>query len=357
MFSPQAFVSALIAGARRDAAVVFLSIAYLLLAFVVLEMAPSTWIGYFFASLMGLVSITALFAAGVRGAYHVLVNRVDRPITATIRDIRGVSFATATSYLPVALAHVILISVFWPWKARLPAFSWDEALSDLDRTLHFGWLPWQWLQPILGYWPVTFLLSMNYSIWFMVMWTFWMALAFSGRPQRTQFLVTFVLLWIFLGSVLATAFASAGPCFFGNLGLGDNPYADLMSYLNAADQNAPIFALDVQDMLWLGYAGSGTEMGISAMPSLHNATALLMVLASRGFHSVIQWALKVHFVLIFLGSIHLGWHYGVDAYVSYAATLMIWFGIASRFQSRTLIPQVALAAPEPLARAAEPPLS
>lgn len=356
MFSPQAFVSALIAGARRDATVVFLSIAYLLLAIIVLEMAPSTWIGYFFVSSVGLVSITVLFAAGVRGGYHVLVNRVDRPITAIIRDIRGVSFATATSYLPVAFAQVILISVFWPWKARLPAFSWDEALSDLDRTLHFGWLPWQWLQPVLGYWPVTFLLSMNYSIWFMVMWTFWMALAFSERPQRTQFLVTFALLWIFLGSVLATAFASAGPCFFGNLGLGGNPYAGLMSYLEAADQSAPIFALDVQGLLWKGYAGSGAEMGISAMPSLHNATALLMVLASRSFHPTIQWALKIHFVLIFLGSIHLGWHYAVDAYVSYAATLMIWFGIASRFLSRTLMPHAVLGAPEPLALVAEPPL-
>lgn len=355
MFSPQAFVSALIAGARRDAAVVLLSIAYLLLAFVVLEMTVSTWIGYFFASLMGLVAITALFAAGVRGGYHVLVNRVDRPITAIIRDIRGVSFATATSYLPVALAQVILVSVFWPWKTRLPAFSWDRTLSDLDRTLHFGWLPWQLLQPVLGYWPVTFLLSMNYSIWFMVMWTFWMTFAFSERPQRAQFLIAFALLWILLGSVLATAFASAGPCFFGNLGLGDNPYADLMSYLKAADQSAPIFALGVQDLLWKGYAGSGTEMGISAMPSLHNATALLMVLASRRFHPTLQWLLKIHFVLIFLGSIHLGWHYAVDAYVSYAATLMIWFGIASRFQSRTLIPHVVLGTPEPLSQAVEPP--
>ncbi len=145
---------------------------------------------------------------------------MDRPITAIIRDIHGVSFATAMSYLPVAVAQVILTSVFWQWKTRLPAFSWDVTLSDLDRTLHFGWLPWQWLHPVLGYWPVTFLLGMNYSIWFMVMWTFWMTLAFSERPQRSQFLITFALLWILLGSVLATAFASAGPCFFGNLGLG-----------------------------------------------------------------------------------------------------------------------------------------
>lgn len=334
-------MGALLSGVRRDAVVVSLPIAYLLLAFSLLEVPPSTWFWYFGVSLMGLVAITALFAAGVRGAYHVLVNREDRPITAIVRDIRSVPFATAVSYFPVAVAQVILTSVFWQWKTRLPVFSWDQTLSDLDRALHFGWLPWQWLQPVLGYWPITFLLSINYSIWFMVMWTFWMAVAFSERPQRMQFLVTFALSWIILGSFLATAFASAGPCFFGNLGLGENPYADLMSYLRAADQNAPIFALNVQNLLWQGYADAGTEMGISAMPSLHNATALLMVLASRSFHPAIQWALKVHCVLIFLGSIHLGWHYAVDAYVSYAATLVIWYGIASRFQSRRLTPQVA----------------
>jgi hypothetical protein len=340
MFNPQTFVSALLAGARRDAAVVSLPVVYLLLGFSIIELAPGDWIGYFVMSLVGLVSMTALFAAGMRGTYHVLVNHADRPITAIIRDIRGTSLATAALYLPVAGAQVILTSVFWQWKTRLPEFAWDQTLSDLDRTLHFGRLPWEWLQPLLGYWPVTFLLSTNYGIWFMVMWTFWMAVAFSERPQRTQFLVTFALLWIILGSFMATAFASAGPCFFGNLGLEDSPYAGLMSYLKAADQNAPIFALNVQGMLWQGYAGAGTEMGISAMPSLHNATALLMVLASRSFHPAIRWALKIHFILIFLGSIHLGWHYAVDAYVSYAATLMIWFGIASRCQSRTLMPQV-----------------
>ncbi|OMQ46731.1 phosphatase PAP2 family protein [Ensifer sp. 1H6] len=332
-------MSALLAGARRDAAAMSLSVVYLLLGFSIIELALGAWIWYFVISLVGLVSMTALFAAGMRGTYHVLVNHADRPITAIIRDIRGISLATAAFYLPVAGAQVILTSVFWQWKTHLPEFAWDQTLSSIDRTLHFGLLPWQWLQPLLGYWPVTFLLSINYGIWFMVMWMFWMAVAFSERPQRTQFLVTFALLWIILGSFMATAFASAGPCFFGNLGLEESPYAELMSYLKAADQNAPIFALNVQDMLWQGHTGAGSEMGISAMPSLHNATALLMVLASRGFHSAIRWALKIHFVLIFLGSIHLGWHYAVDAYVSFAATLLIWFGIASRYQSRTPIPQ------------------
>ena len=35
--------------------------------------------------------------------------------------------------------------------------------------------------------------------------------------------------------------------------------------------------------------------------------------------------LAIHFVLIFIGSIHLAWHYAVDAYVAWALTLVLWF--------------------------------
>jgi hypothetical protein len=34
--------------------------------------------------------------------------------------------------------------------------------------------------------------------------------------------------------------------------------------------------------------------------------------------------LIAHMILIFLGSIHLGWHYAVDAYAAWAITLVLW---------------------------------
>jgi hypothetical protein len=34
-----------------------------------------------------------------------------------------------------------------------------------------------------------------------------------------------------------------------------------------------------------------------------------------------------HMVLIFLGSIHLGWHYAIDAYLAWALTLIVWFAV------------------------------
>ena len=54
-----------------------------------------------------------------------------------------------------------------------------------------------------------------------------------------------------------------------------------MAYLRATNDVLPIWAVPAQDMLWAGYTGEGGFLrGISAMPSIHNASALLLVLAT-----------------------------------------------------------------------------
>ena len=45
----------------------------------------------------------------------------------------------------------------------------------------------------------------------LVVWQGWT----SDRQLRQQFLLTFVLAWIALGTVLATILSSAGPCYYG----------------------------------------------------------------------------------------------------------------------------------------------
>jgi hypothetical protein len=60
---------------------------------------------------------------------------------------------------------------------------------------------------------------------------------------------------------------------------------------------------------------------------MHNATSLLFVLASRSFGKWPHRLLCIHFVLVYLGSIHLGWHYAIDAYLGWAVTLVFWFAV------------------------------
>ena len=73
------------------------------------------------------------------------------------------------------------------------------------------------------------------------------------------------------------------------------------------------------------------------MPSMHNATALLFVLASAGRPRWVRVALGVHCALIFIGSVHLGWHYAVDGYASMALALGLWWvtGPISRWWETT----------------------
>ena len=231
--------------------------------------------------------------------------------------------------LPVFEALVIFMYVFTMVKSYITVlvpFSWDLAFDHWDLVLHFGYRPWELLQPVFGYWPVTFLVNLNYNLWFVVMNVFWAYYAFIVRPgeERTRFFMSFMMIWILGGGVLAIVFSSAGPCYFTRIGLSPDPYLPLMEHLRHADQYMPIWALGAQDRLWELQAQGSAFGGISAMPSMHNATALLFVLTSRGLPKWVRRGLIVHAILIFLGSIHLAWHYAVDGYLAFILAYAVW---------------------------------
>ena len=167
------------------------------------------------------------------------------------------------SGIPIFAALVIFMYVFTMVKAYvsvLAPFSWDGTFDRWDVALHFGTRPWELLQPVLGYWPVTFLINVNYNMWFVAMNVFLAYYAFIARPgaQRTRFFLSYMLIWIIGGGVLAVLFSSAGPCYFTRLGIFPDPYAPLMAYLAEANTHAPVWALTTQDMLWdLKTEGSG----------------------------------------------------------------------------------------------------
>jgi hypothetical protein len=199
---------------------------------------------------------------------------------------------------------------------------------EWDRLLHGGVDPWVLLQPVLGHPPVTFVISFVYQGWVFVMYgvLLWQAFS-SGRPRlRMHFLLTFLLLWALLGTLLATCLASAGPCYYGRVTDGADPFAPLLTYLSGVAGDYRIPALTVQEDLWAAYVSQGLVpgAGISAMPSMHVASSVLFALV--GWHSdrrlgVVLWAFAA---VIMLGSVHLGWHYAVDGYISIVLTLLLW---------------------------------
>jgi hypothetical protein len=193
-------------------------------------------------------------------------------------------------------------------------------------VLHFGTAPWQWLQPIFGYPPLTFMINVNYGGWFMVMWVVWTYFAFLENTSelRTRFFLTFFASWIIGGGIMAIWFSSVGPCFYGRFGLTPDPYAGLLAYLHSASDVVPVWSLAVQNLLWEGFKGDTLVEGISAMPSMHVGTATLFVLATRQVNRKLAWILAVHGAFIFIGSIVLAWHYAVDGYAAAILTMVLW---------------------------------
>ena len=72
--------------------------------------------------------------------------------------------------------------------------------------------------------------------------------------------------------------------------------------------------------------GTGLINGISAMPSMHVGTSVLF--AILGFSAGKKWLgylMSVFAFLIFIGSIHLGWHYAIDGYAGAAIAVACWW--------------------------------
>ncbi len=221
--------------------------------------------------------------------------------------------------LPVFAAMVFFNKAMIELKPAIPAinpFSWDVAFMAWDRALHFGLDPWVILQPVLGYDYVTFAINLAYNFWFIALFSAWFWFGFRKEADelRTRFFLSYMLAWWIGGGLLAVMFSSAGPVYFDELGLLPNPYTELFAYLNDADTRIPLWFLDTQQMLWDGHTGKGPAFGISAMPSMHNASAVLFALAFAQVSRKLGWFFAAYAVVILVGSVHLGWHYAIDGY-------------------------------------------
>jgi hypothetical protein len=260
--------------------------------------------------------------------------RPKKPTVYLINDVLGILFSPQriANALPVLIAVTCLLDIFSFIKTNITQvnpFSWDTTFMKLDRMIHFGYDPWRLLHPVLAHWQVSLALNIFYNLWFFIMYAvlLWIAFEKQQSVMHMQYLLAFFLCWIVGGSLLACIFSSAGPVYYGHVVPGPNPFIPLLKYLQTTNEHVTLWAVSMQSMLWQDYetGAKSFALGISAMPSMHNATTMLLAFFCWHSGPIMATVGGLYTLAIFLGSIHLGWHYAVDAYMAFILAALCWW--------------------------------
>ncbi len=287
-----------------------------------------------FSTLMLLFSsmIPALLVLLMLGrfVYLALVLRPARPSQQMLSDVRAIflDWERMSTGAVSLMAFMVFMGTFAYLKFAIPfvnPFSWDVTFAEWDRVLHFGVDPYRIVLGLIGTPMVATGVNAAYHGWFFLINFSLIIACFSKENRAThyRYLIAFVLVWFGGGNVLATLLSSAGPVYYERLGFGTE-FVALTETLKGYDAVGRIWALDVHEMLWEGYVAEGRARGISAMPSMHVASSVLMMLYAYSYG---RWAGRIMAVfagVIMVGSVMLAWHYAIDGYLGALIAVLGW---------------------------------
>ena len=233
----------------------------------------------------------------------------------------------------------ILIGVFGVFKQtvlRRIGFHDDALFARLDHGLFLGIDPWKITHSLPAPWT-TLILDRQYHVWALPMFYSVVGCSFfrGALEFRLRYMLAYTLCWIVVASLMAYLMPAAGPVFEGSLFRDPETFAQLMARLQGDEtrlaQIYPGFHLKtfgVRDYLLTLHTAHqiGPGGGISAMPSMHVTLSALFAVAGFRLGRVWGWIATIFGVLIFIGSVHLGWHYAIDGIVGALAAVGIWYG-------------------------------
>lgn len=280
---------------------------------------PGHFAAFLWSNVMALAS-GALVPALLLAAYS-LYRGSGREKSAPPSGNRSVFFLFA--------AYAAFLTAYTTYKFNIPAivpFHADGLLAEIDRVIH-GTDPWRIAHGLAGDWWRYLVVQAYSHVWFAAWFgTVLYAIAYARPIDRARYLWGNVLALAVVGTTLATLLSSAGPNFPSLFPEGAR-FVPLRAALEASPANASLlFYIDYLRDAYFQPAGAiGT--GISAMPSVHVAIAVLNAWfysslgRRRGF---VAWLFAA---LILFGSVYTGWHYAVDGYVSIAVVSVIWWTV------------------------------
>jgi hypothetical protein len=250
------------------------------------------------------------------------------PLVARWREDRLVTLAWPM------LLFTLVMPTFSAFKQRIlpiAGMHFDPTLAAIDNAL-FSASPGYWLHQTVGSPPLTYFLDGVYHVWFipMTVGVGIVALCTDART-RAQYMTAYSMTWIGLGSALAYLLPAAGPCYHALFvgGQGSAPFEAVNQAL-LADQAAGghgLFTIQIKDMLLRRFDDPNLSIGggISAIPSIHNAMAVLFALVGYRFNRPFGLFMSAFAALIWIGSIYLNWHYAIDGIVGAAGAIALWY--------------------------------
>lgn len=299
--------------------------------------------GLFFTYLASALSLTVLFGLLLSFGLHVRQKRAALPGDADATPLGTVRHVLRLRWERDRFASLIwpplmfagLMSSFNAFKQQIligAGFRIDAPLAAIDKALFFGNDPWRVTHALFSEPWMTLLFDRAYHLWFVPM-SFGVIICSLATQKsyrlRTQYIFSYMTIWIGIGSVLAWFMPSAGPCFYNDYVGPQASFAQLAGQLDAVRALYGPDALAshmAQDHLRFAFGNPDLVVGggISAMPSVHNGLSALFAVAGFSINRKLGWAMSAYALVIWLASIHLGWHYAVDGLVSIALTVVIW---------------------------------
>jgi hypothetical protein len=236
---------------------------------------------------------------------------------------RGPSDAPWPTVLMGTVLTAIGASAFLPLKFAIPnevPFWLDQPLAAAERAL-FGSDPWFLLDRLFGW--ATVPLDWLYGCWLPVQSVVLFSLILMRpSPAKTRALIAYALAWFLLGVLAAVLLSSAGPIFYDRL-FGGSRFAGLGDTLRV---RGAWFAISESDRMWASLAGKnpGLVAGVSAAPSMHVAIGLWIYLTARTVVPRAAIAALAYLLLVWVGSVQLGWHYFSDGLLGTIGMLAVW---------------------------------
>ena len=217
----------------------------------------------------------------------------------------------------------------------LVGFGWDQFWADVDAAL-IGGDPWRITHAVFGPavsagWAWAYSVGWGLTLFFCAAFVS----LFGEQRQVAVYFTAMIASWLIGGVLMAYGTPAAGPVFahLFEPALTDR-FEPLRSSLNA------LLPVDSSIRTTQAYLASSANSalavkagGISAMPSMHLAACTIYVMAAIGTRWLVPALL--FWLVIFVGSIHFGYHYAIDGIAAAAISVPCW-RLAEAFYSEPL---------------------